>query len=89
MESTQRRPESRADVLTRIGTEYLHRASPGTPSEVVKLPQGAGICVIQRTRGGGKVYVALDGTLLFVPSSMDFETGLAAFLAGERTAVAP
>ncbi|MER5738505.1 hypothetical protein ABT117_22885 [Streptomyces sp. NPDC002262] len=52
---------------------------------VVELAGGAGVCVVQGGRGGGKVYVAPDRTVLFVPSAMDFDTGLAAFLGGART----
>ncbi|MFI5530035.1 hypothetical protein ACIA8O_15975 [Kitasatospora sp. NPDC051853] len=52
---------------------------------VVELAGGAGVCVVQAGRGGGKVYVAPDRTVLFVSSGMDFDTGLAAFLGGART----
>ncbi|WP_151773872.1 hypothetical protein [Streptomyces abyssomicinicus] len=76
----------------RAGTEQLAGAgkaflglAPGAGVNVVELVDGAGVCVIQAGRGGGKVYVAPDRSLLFVPSAVDFDTGLAAFLGGART----
>lgn len=36
-------------------------------------------------RGGGKIYIAPDESVLFVGSVMDYEAGLAAFQAGTRT----
>ncbi|MFF5900234.1 hypothetical protein ACFY8O_30535 [Streptomyces argenteolus] len=66
--------------MARVGTAFL-----GT----ITLADGAGVCVVHPARGGGKVYVAPDETVLFVPSSMHFDTGLSAFLAGARTPVVP
>lgn len=36
-------------------------------------------------RGGGKIYVAPDESVLFVGSAVDFEAGLGAFRDGVRT----
>ncbi|MET8825559.1 hypothetical protein ABZX40_31805 [Streptomyces sp. NPDC004610] len=73
--------------LAGVGRAFLDRAAPpGTGAHVIELADGAGVCVVQPVRGGGKVFVAPDETLLFVPSSADFATGLASFLGGARTA---
>ncbi|MFJ9111990.1 hypothetical protein [Streptomyces sp. NPDC102283] len=77
-------PRAGAEQLAEAGERFLGLA-PGAGVNVVELPDGAGVCVVQTGRGGGKVYVAPDRTVLFVPSSMDFDTGLAAFLGGART----
>ncbi|AZK98027.1 MULTISPECIES: hypothetical protein [Streptomyces] len=78
-------PMSRKEYLAGIGKAVLGTDARGPEPDVVVLPNGAGVCVVQPVRGGGKVYVAHDETVLFVPSSMDFATGLAAFLDGART----
>ncbi|MEV7283412.1 hypothetical protein AB0O01_02375 [Streptomyces sp. NPDC093252] len=74
--------------LAEVGRAFLDRVAPpgaGAGAGVVELADRAGVCVVQAVRGGGKVYVAPDETLLFVPSAMDFATGLASFLGGART----
>ncbi|MER7173275.1 hypothetical protein [Streptomyces mesophilus] len=75
--------------LARVGIAFLGAPTQGAEPNVIELADGAGVCVVQRGRGGGKVYVAPDETLLFVPSAMDFDTGLAVFLDGARTPVTP
>ncbi|MGW1998304.1 hypothetical protein [Embleya sp. NPDC001921] len=75
--------------LAEVGEALLGKIAHGVPTNVIELANGAGVCVVHRARGGGKVYVAPDKTALFVPSSMDFGTGLAAFLDGARTPVVP
>lgn len=79
-------PRAGTEELTEVGEAFLGLA-PGAGVNVVELADGAGVCVVQTGRGGGKVYVAPDRTVLFVPSAMDFDTGLAAFLGGARTPV--
>ncbi|MFJ8233318.1 hypothetical protein ACIQ9E_25720 [Streptomyces sp. NPDC094448] len=80
------RPMTRKEYLAAIGKAVLGPVGARGPEpDVVVLPNGAGVCVVQPVRGGGKVYVAHDETVLFAPSSMDFATGLAAFLDGART----
>ncbi|RUR01595.1 hypothetical protein [Labedella endophytica] len=71
--------------LTAVGYRYFEQLSPGADLQTVVLDDGAGVCVMHAIRGGGKIYVAPDESALFVASVMDFETGLAAFLAGTRT----
>lgn len=79
---------SGVERLAEVGRAFLDRVAPpgaGAGAGVVELADRAGVCVVQAVRGGGKVYVAPDETLLFVPSAMDFATGLASFLGGART----
>lgn len=56
------------------------------PSEMVTaaMPEGRGWCTSQRTRGGGTLLVAPDGSVLFVPSAQRGDP-MAAFRRGERT----
>ncbi|MET9349906.1 hypothetical protein [Streptomyces termitum] len=77
-------PRAGTERLAEVGKAFLGLA-PGAGVNVIELAGGAGVCVVQTGRGGGKVYVAPDRTALFVPSAMDFDTGLATFLAGART----
>ncbi|MFF3957829.1 hypothetical protein ACFYY1_32165 [Streptomyces sp. NPDC001890] len=77
-------PRAGTEQLADIGKAFLGVA-PGAAVNVIELADGAGVCVVQPGRGGGKAYVAPDRTVLFVPSAMDFDTGLAAFLGGART----
>ncbi|MGW4200304.1 hypothetical protein [Streptomyces sp. NPDC004726] len=75
--------------LAEVGRVFLGKITPGSDTTVIELADGAGVCVVNPARGGGKVYIAPDETVLFVPSAMDFATGLAAFLNGSRTPVVP
>lgn len=77
-------PRDGTEQLAEVGKAFLGLA-PGAAVKVVELVDGAGVCVVQAGRGGGKVYVAPDRTVLFVSSAMDFDNGLAAFLGGART----
>ncbi|WP_306311028.1 hypothetical protein [Streptomyces hydrogenans] len=77
-------PRAGTERLAEVGKAFLGLA-PDAGAKVVELADGAGVCVVQAGRGGGKAYVAPDRTVLFVPSAMDFDTGLAAFLTGART----
>ncbi|SDK41874.1 hypothetical protein [Streptomyces indicus] len=77
-------PRAGTEQLAETGKAFLGLA-PGARVNVVELPDGRGVCVVQTGRGGGKAYVAPDRTVLFVPSGTDFDTGLAAFLGGART----
>jgi len=77
------------EKLAEVGKAFLGTITPTTEPNVIELADGAGVCVVHPARGGGKVYVAPDETVLFVPSSMHFDTGLSAFLNGARTPVVP
>jgi hypothetical protein len=74
------------DRLAEIGRNSLPDVTPGTKVNVIELEDGAGVCVVHAVRGGGKVYVAPDGTVLFAGSSVTFDAGLGAFVDGARTA---
>lgn len=64
----------------------LHAKLADVPDlNIFDLPDDLGICAVHSVRGGGKIYVAPDESALFVASAMDFDAGLAAFRAGERT----
>ncbi|MEV0174541.1 hypothetical protein AB0I00_25895 [Streptomyces sp. NPDC050803] len=82
-------PQIDTERLADVGTAFLVVHTPGPMTTVVELEDGAGVCVVQSGRGGAKVYVAPDETVLFVPSAMDFDTGLTAFLNGRRTHARP
>ncbi|MCC4908957.1 hypothetical protein [Microbacterium sp. cx-59] len=71
--------------LTAVGHRYFAQLAPDAELRTIPLDNDAGVCVAHTVRGGGKIYVAPDESVLFVASTMDFETGLAAFLAGTRT----
>ncbi|MFI8324106.1 hypothetical protein [Streptomyces sp. NPDC085529] len=77
-------PRTGTEPLAEVGRAFLGLA-PASRVNVVELADGAGVCVVQAGRGGGKVYVAPDRTVLFVPSTLDFDAGLTAFLGGART----
>lgn len=52
----------------------------------VELPCGlAGTCVIHAVRGGGKVILSDDGTMLFADSTVDYDTMVNEFRNGRRT----
>ncbi|PSL38510.1 hypothetical protein CLV49_2135 [Labedella gwakjiensis] len=73
------------DRLTAVATGYFALLAPNAELRTIPLENGAGICVVHTVRGGGKIYVAPDESVLFVGSALDFDAGLAAFLAGTRT----
>ncbi|MFP7833617.1 hypothetical protein [Marisediminicola sp. LYQ134] len=64
-------------------------AALGAHAELRVIPlAGGGVCVVDAVRGGGKIYVARDGSALFVSSALDFEAGLIAFRDGRRSLTA-
>jgi hypothetical protein len=71
--------------LTALGHRYFAQLAPDAELRTIPLENGAGVCVVHTARGGGKIYVAPDESVLFVGSAMDFDAGLAAFLSGTRT----
>ena len=73
------------DRLTAVARRYFAQLDAGAELSTIPLEADAGVCVVHTARGGGKIYVAPDETVLFVGSSLDFDAGLAAFLAGTRT----
>ena len=77
-----------ADTHARLveqGRRLFEVLAPGATLNTIVLDDGAGICLLHTVRGGGKIYVAPDLSVLFVASVLDFQKGLEAFLAGRRT----
>ena len=71
--------------LADVAARYFAQLAPEAELRSISLENGAGVCVVHTARGGGKIYVAPDESVLFVGSALDFDAGLAAFLAGTRT----
>ncbi len=49
------------------------------------IPFDGGVAVVRAVRGGGKIFVAEDGSVMYRGSSYTFERALEEFRAGERT----
>jgi hypothetical protein len=77
--------DARFERLTHIASRYFAQLVPDAELRTIPLENDAGVCVVHTARGGGKIYVAPDESVLFVGSALDFDAGLAAFLAGTRT----
>lgn len=73
------------DRLIEVARGLFAKLTESANLNIIDLPDGLGICAVHAVRGGGKIYVAPDESVLFVASAMDFDTGLAAFRSGERT----
>ncbi len=71
--------------LAAVAERYFAQLTADAHLRTIVLDNGAGVCVLHTARGGGKIYVAPDESVLFVGSALDFDAGLAAFLAGTRT----
>lgn len=78
--------DSRPDPeLVAIGEEMFARM-PGEAGPVVsrELREGLGVLVSRQSRGGGKLFIAPDRSLMFSPSAESVEQGFERFCAGER-----
>ena len=73
------------DRLIEVARGLFDKLTEAPKLNIIDLPDGLGICAVHAARGGGKIYVAPDESVLFVASAMDFDAGLAAFRSGERT----
>lgn len=71
--------------LSAVARRYFATLAPDAELRDILLDDGAGVCVVHQARGGGSIFVAPDESVLFVGSAMDFDAGLAAFMAGTRT----
>jgi len=76
---------SRAEDLAAVAKRLFETFAPGADLATIELPDQSGICVLERAKGGGKIYVAPDESVLFVGSATDFYSGLEEFRAGNRT----
>ncbi|WP_136708459.1 T6SS immunity protein Tdi1 domain-containing protein [Agromyces sp. H66] len=73
------------DRLIAVGRNLFAKLADSPTLNVIELPDGLGVCLVHAVRGGGKIYVAPDGSVLFVGSAVDFDAGLGAFRDGVRT----
>ncbi|WP_127794266.1 hypothetical protein [Agromyces sp. LHK192] len=77
--------------LAEIGTGLFERLARDAgqadagPLNLVRLPDGLGVAVVRAVRGGGTIFVAPDGSVLYLASAIDITTGLDVFRDGERT----
>ncbi|QEO15135.1 DUF1851 domain-containing protein [Agromyces intestinalis] len=71
--------------LVQVGRELFAKLTQNPSLNVIELPDGLGVCLVHAARGGGKIYVAPDESVLFVGSAVDYEAGLGAFRDGVRT----
>ncbi|WP_139416357.1 T6SS immunity protein Tdi1 domain-containing protein [Agromyces laixinhei] len=71
--------------LVAVGRALFEKLTEDPKLNVIELPDGLGVCLVHAVRGGGKIYVAPDETVLFVGSAVDFDAGLGAFRDGVRT----
>ncbi|WP_350349144.1 T6SS immunity protein Tdi1 domain-containing protein [Agromyces sp. G08B096] len=71
--------------LVEFGRSLFAKLADDPKLNIIELPDGLGVCLVHAARGGGKIYVAPDRSVLFVGSAVDFEAGLGAFRDGVRT----
>ena len=71
--------------LVAVGRALFAKLVDNPNLNIIDLPDGLGVCLVHAVRGGGKIYVGPNETVLFVGSSVDFEAGLGAFRDGVRT----
>lgn len=73
------------DRLIEVGRALFAKLTQNPTLNVIDLPDGLGVCLVHAARGGGKIYVAPDESVLFVGSAVDYDAGLGAFRDGVRT----
>lgn len=73
------------DQLIGVGRALFAKLVDNAQLNVIDLPDALGVCLVHTMRGGGKIYVATDKSVLFVGSAVDFDAGLTAFRNGART----
>lgn len=73
--------------LIEVGTSLFAKLTTDPVLNTIELPDGLGICLVHAVRGGGKIYIAPDESVLFVGSAVDFDAGLGAFRDGVRTPI--
>jgi hypothetical protein len=74
------------DRLAHVAAKLFAELGTHGALEVRELSDGLGVCVwAAGVRGAGSVFVGCDESVLFAPSAMDFDAGLAAFSQGRRT----
>ncbi|MEV0731635.1 hypothetical protein [Polymorphospora sp. NPDC050346] len=83
----ERVPTAAQQRLIDRGTELFGRIAPGAELGYRLLADDEGVVVFQPVRGGGSIYVAADGSVLFAASAIPPHRALEAFRAGRRTPV--
>jgi hypothetical protein len=73
--------------LIEVGRSLFAKLTTDPVLNIIELPDGLGVCLVHAVRGGGKIYVARDESVLFVGSAVDFDAGLGAFRDGVRTPI--
>ncbi|MFI0793348.1 hypothetical protein ACH4OY_11710 [Micromonospora rubida] len=84
----QRLAQGRAQLPQRLierGTELFGRIAPGAELVHHLLPEDDAVLVVRPVRGGGSIYVAHDGSVLFAPSAVPPHQALELFRSGQRT----
>ncbi|WP_433341873.1 hypothetical protein [Micromonospora sp. CA-111912] len=84
----QRLAQGRAQLPQRLierGTELFGRIAPGAQLVHHLLPEDDAVLVVRPVRGGGSIYVAHDGSVLFAASAVPPHQALELFRAGQRT----
>lgn len=75
--------------LARHGASLFHslaaKSGQALDDPLSIIPFDGGVAVVRALRGGGKIFVADDGSVMYRASSYTFERALEEFRAGERT----
>jgi hypothetical protein len=72
--------------LIDLAVAYWHRTTPGDALLGAELlPDDDAVVVSRLARGGGRIYVAADGSALFVGSAVPPHEATEAFRSGRRT----
>ncbi|WP_405108366.1 hypothetical protein OG559_26205 [Micromonospora sp. NBC_01405] len=84
----QRLAQGRAQLPQRLierGTELFGRIAPGAELVHHLLPEDDAVLVVRPVRGGGSIYVAHDGSVMFAVSAVPPHQALELFRSGRRT----
>ncbi|MFI7366135.1 hypothetical protein ACIBO4_28725 [Streptomyces sp. NPDC050149] len=80
-------PTAEQQRLIEFGEALFRRTAPDAVLSHVLLPEDDVVAVVHRVRGGGKILVAADRSVLFCGSARDIDFALTEFRAGRRTPV--
>ncbi len=73
--------------MIEVGVELFQRIAPGAKVIHHLLPDDDAVLVVHPVRGGGSMYVASDGSVLFTGSAVSPHLALERFRAGQRTPI--
>lgn len=76
-----------ADVGTTLFRSHAAKSGQTLDDLLTVVPFDGGVAVVRAVRGGGKIFVAGDGSVMYRGSSYTFERAVEEFRAGERTPV--